>query len=136
MTKPLDIYGGKEAAQLLHVTPVTVSRWLAAGTMPDADKALAAGPVWRGSTLLAWGHRKGYLRCCLCHKGIDMHEDIALVIPGRSISVAHKWCNVDHQHDAAQDREIQDLQAADADDRGADLAAGRDQEPPDEEPPA
>lgn len=136
MTKRLDIYGGREAAQLLHVSPVTVSRWLAAGTLPDPDAQLAATPVWRGSTLLDWGHPKGYLHCCLCSKGIDPDDRRALVVQGRAASVAHYWCNVDEQVDRAHDRQIEDLQAADADDRGADLAAGQDQEPPDEDPPA
>lgn len=123
MTKRLDIYGGREAAQLLHVSPVTVSRWLAAGTLPDPDAVLAATPVWRGSTLLDWGHPKGYLHCCLCSKAIAPDDRRALVVQGRAASVAHYWCNVDEQVDRAHDRQIEDLQTADADDRGADMRA-------------
>lgn len=134
MAKPLDIYGGKEAAQLLNVTPVTVSRWLSGGTMPDPDATLAAGPVWRGKALLDWGHPKGYLRCCLCSKRIAPDDKRALVIAGRARSVAHYWCNVDEQVDRAHDRDVYDLQAADADARGGDMRADADG-PPDQDVP-
>ncbi len=113
-----NVLGTAEVAQLCHTTNVTVSRWGANGKMPEADRRLATGPIWRGRKILHWAHKGGRLTCCLCSKPIDPTDKWALVIPGRAVSVAHYWCNVDEQVDRAEDRAIYDLQAADADARG------------------
>jgi hypothetical protein len=98
-----NVLGTAEVARLCHTSSVTVSRWRSAGRLPEPDKQLAAGPVWRGQRILRWAHKAGRLQCCLCSKPIDPTDKWALVIPGRAVSVAHYWCNVDHQHDLAQD---------------------------------
>lgn len=59
MASPLNVLGTHEVAQLLGVHRVTVSKWRAAGHMPEPDALLAAGPVWRLSTIARWAKRTG-----------------------------------------------------------------------------
>lgn len=60
MPRPLDIMGATEAAQLFAVHTTTIYRWQERRYLPPPDAKLAAGPVWRTSTLLRWAERHGH----------------------------------------------------------------------------
>ena len=61
MPRPLQILGVHEVADLLDCHRVTVHKWLTAGKMPAPDQQLAAGPVWRESTIRRWAESTGRL---------------------------------------------------------------------------
>lgn len=61
MPRRLEVVGAQEVAELLGVHRVTVQKWMAAGTMPAPDAKLAAGPVWRETTIRRWAIRQGRL---------------------------------------------------------------------------
>jgi predicted site-specific integrase-resolvase len=54
MTAPLTIVGLTELADLLGQNRDTVRQWYHRGKLPPADCVLAAGPVWRVSTIERW----------------------------------------------------------------------------------
>ena len=47
----LDILGTAEAAELLNVHKVTISRWIREGTLTP-DKRLECGPIFRRATIM------------------------------------------------------------------------------------
>ena len=57
--KVLDVVGPGEVAAMFNVHPVTVSRWQKEGVLPEPDRALLQGPVWRRATIVAWANETG-----------------------------------------------------------------------------
>ena len=108
MGTPLQVLGGTEAARLLGVSPVTISRWKAAGDMPAPDAELSSGPIWRRSTLTRWGHKQGRLTCTLCGHTVEPKERLDTTNGGYPLRwPAHFWCVADHAHEAARDAELE-----------------------------
>lgn len=54
----LDIVGAAELAEMLGVPRAQIYVWKNRGKLPVPDAALAAGPVWRRSTIRAWMKNK------------------------------------------------------------------------------
>lgn len=54
MTRPLEVVGLVEIAELLGVERATVRTWYSRGRLPEPDARLAATPVWRLTTIKQW----------------------------------------------------------------------------------
>ena len=54
MTRPLEIVGLVELAELLGQERGTVRQWYHRGKLPAPDATLAATPVWRTATIERW----------------------------------------------------------------------------------
>lgn len=50
----LDIVGASELAKMLGVPRGQIYVWKNRGKLPEPDVVLAAGPVWRRSTIERW----------------------------------------------------------------------------------
>ncbi len=54
----LDVVGVSEIAHMFNVNRVTVSKWRAAGKLPQPDAELGI-PIWRRNTILRWADDTG-----------------------------------------------------------------------------
>jgi len=50
----LDILGLSEVTVLIGANGATVKSWYRRGHLPEPDAVLAAGPIWRRTTINRW----------------------------------------------------------------------------------
>lgn len=95
----LDIVGGKEIADRLHVPPNTVHQWSKRRLLPEPEATVSGQPAWSWRTIEEWaratgrlpGIRDGILDELARQPRETSYLAGALVARGLARSVSHVW---------------------------------------------